>query len=50
MMPKQRVGNQYYIPHNSAVCGTLANYALRVHRVMRKNREEDVEFEVRVGV
>lgn len=50
MIPKQRMGNIYYMPLGSAVCGTLTAFALRVHRVMRRNVEEVVEFEVWVKV
>lgn len=48
--PKLRIRNQYYIPLNNAVRGTLTAFALRVHRVMRRNVEEVVEFEVWVKV
>ena len=50
MSPKLRNRNQYYIPLNNAVYGTLTAFSLSAHRVMRRNLEEDIDFNVQVMI
>ncbi len=50
MCPKQRIGNQYYIPTGRGTYHTLFSMNFSEHRVMRKNFETDVEYRVEVRV
>ena len=50
MCPKQRMGNQYYIPARRGTYHTLFSMSFSEHRVMRRNCGTDVEFRVEVRV
>ncbi len=50
MIPKQRMGNQYYIPARRGTYHTLFSMSFLEHRVMRRNCGTDVEYRVEVRV
>ena len=48
MIPKQRMGNQYYIPQHRGTYHTLCSRSYSEYRVLRKNVGVEVEYRVEV--
>lgn len=50
MIPKQRMGNHYYIPENRGTYYTLFSRSYSEYRVLRRNVGVEVEYRVEVMV
>jgi len=50
MMPKQRMGNQYYIPCSHPLDIRLCVFSLDVTRTLRKNISVDLSFNVYICI
>ncbi|MCR4780669.1 MAG: alpha/beta-type small acid-soluble spore protein [Ruminiclostridium sp.] len=50
MVPKQRMGNRYYIPAGRGTYHTLFSRSYKEYRMLRKNVGVEVEYRVEVRV